>query len=120
VATTVEAMSTQAVIEAKCREYSEERPNKSLGGLTPTVYAGWQMTETNTVTAGLQRELLLKTAASHLTCKTLSRFQSNAYCPTQDRGEFVSRSLSWFAALHNPQRSSRIRQPNHPRASAGA
>ena len=43
----------QAVIEAWRQEYNEERPKKSLGGLTPAVYARRLMKETSTVTAGL-------------------------------------------------------------------
>jgi putative transposase len=43
----------QAVIEAWRREYNEERPKKSLGGLTPAVYAKRLMKEASTVTAGL-------------------------------------------------------------------
>jgi putative transposase len=43
----------RAVIEDWRREYNEERPKKSLGGLTPAAYARKLMTETSTVTAGL-------------------------------------------------------------------
>jgi transposase InsO family protein len=43
----------RAVIEHWRREYNEERPKKSLGGLTPAAYAKRLMKETSTVTAGL-------------------------------------------------------------------
>jgi transposase InsO family protein len=43
----------QAVIETWRREYNEERPKKSLGGLTPALYAKKLATEQSTVTAGL-------------------------------------------------------------------
>jgi putative transposase len=43
----------QAVIEAWRQEYNEERPKKSLGGLTPAAYARQLMTKPSTVTAGL-------------------------------------------------------------------
>jgi transposase InsO family protein len=43
----------RAVIEDWRREYNEERPKKSLGGLTPAAYAKRLMKETSTVTAGL-------------------------------------------------------------------
>jgi putative transposase len=43
----------QVVIEAWRREYNEERPKKSLGGLTPAAYAKQLATKTITVTAGL-------------------------------------------------------------------
>src|SRR5678816_4532832 len=43
----------RAVIETWRREYNEERPKKSLGGLTPAQYANQLMKETGTVTAGL-------------------------------------------------------------------
>ena len=42
----------RAVIETWRREYNEERPKKSLGGLTPAAYARTLMKETGTVTAG--------------------------------------------------------------------
>lgn len=41
----------QVVIEAWRREYNEERPKKSLGGLTPTEYAKQLATKTVTVTS---------------------------------------------------------------------
>jgi len=43
----------QVVIEAWRREYNEERPKKSLGGLTPALYARKLTTERSIVTAGL-------------------------------------------------------------------
>jgi putative transposase len=43
----------QAVIEAWRQEYNEERPKKSLGGLTPAAYARQLMTKPSTVTVGL-------------------------------------------------------------------
>ena len=43
----------QTVIEAWRQEYNEERPKKSLGGLTPAAYARRLMKEASTVTAGL-------------------------------------------------------------------
>jgi putative transposase len=43
----------EAVIEAWRQEYNEERPKKSLGGLTPAAYAKQLMTEPSIVTAGL-------------------------------------------------------------------
>lgn len=43
----------QVVIEAWRREYNDERPKKSLGGLTPAAYAERLIKETSTVTAGL-------------------------------------------------------------------
>jgi transposase InsO family protein len=43
----------QAVIEAWQQGYNEERPKKSLGGLTPAAYARRLMKEASTVTAGL-------------------------------------------------------------------
>lgn len=42
-----------AVIETWRRAYNEERPKKSLGGLTPAAYGKRLMMETGTVTAGL-------------------------------------------------------------------
>jgi transposase InsO family protein len=42
-----------AVIETWRRAYNEERPQKSLGGLTPAAYAKTLMKETGAVTAGL-------------------------------------------------------------------
>jgi transposase InsO family protein len=41
------------VIETWRLEYNEERPKKSLGGLTPVLYAKKLATERSTVTAGL-------------------------------------------------------------------
>lgn len=43
----------QVVIEAWRREYNEERPKKSLGGLTPALYARKLTAERSIVTAGL-------------------------------------------------------------------
>lgn len=43
----------RAVIETWRREYNEQRPKKSLGGLTPAAYAKTLIRETSTVTAGL-------------------------------------------------------------------
>jgi len=43
----------QVVIEAWRREYNEERPKKSLGGLTPALYARKLTNERSIVTAGL-------------------------------------------------------------------
>jgi len=43
----------QAVIESWRRQYNEERPKKSLAGLTPAHYARALATERSTVTAGL-------------------------------------------------------------------
>ena len=43
----------RTVIETWRREYKEERPKKSLGGLTPAAYARTPITETGKVTAGL-------------------------------------------------------------------
>jgi transposase InsO family protein len=43
----------QAVIEMWRREYNDERPKKSLGGLTPAAYGKRLMKEASTVTAGL-------------------------------------------------------------------
>ena len=43
----------RAVIETWRQEYNEERPKKSLGGLTPAAYAKTLMRETSTVIAGL-------------------------------------------------------------------
>lgn len=43
----------QVVIETWRREYNEERPKKSLGGLTPAVYARKLTAERSIVTAGL-------------------------------------------------------------------
>lgn len=43
----------QVVIESSRREYHEERPKKSLGGLTPALYARQLAAERRIVTAGL-------------------------------------------------------------------
>ena len=43
----------QVVIEAWRREYNEERPKKSLGWLTPALYARKLAAERSIVTAGL-------------------------------------------------------------------
>lgn len=43
----------QVVIDAWRREYNEERPKKSLGGLTPALYARKLAAERSIVTAGL-------------------------------------------------------------------
>ena len=43
----------QIVIEAWRREYNEERPKRSLGGLTPAAYARQLATNTATLTTGL-------------------------------------------------------------------
>jgi transposase InsO family protein len=41
------------VIEAWRQEYNDERPKKSLGGLTPALYARKLTDERSIVTAGL-------------------------------------------------------------------
>jgi transposase InsO family protein len=43
----------QTVIETWRREYNEERPKKSLGGLTPALYAQKLAAARSIVTAGL-------------------------------------------------------------------
>lgn len=43
----------RVIIETWRREYSEERPKKALGGLTPTEYARQLTTKSSTVTTGL-------------------------------------------------------------------
>ena len=52
----------EAVIEAWRREYTEERPKKGLGGLTPAGFARQLQSKAGTVTAGLSSRLLLRTA----------------------------------------------------------
>lgn len=54
----------KAVIEAWRREYNEERPKKSLGGLTPSAYARKLADKSATLTPGLQSRVLLKTGGT--------------------------------------------------------
>ncbi|MBB6244861.1 transposase InsO family protein [Rhodanobacter sp. MP1X3] len=42
----------KVVIEAWRREYNEERPKKSLGGMTPAEYAKQLASKTDKVTTG--------------------------------------------------------------------
>jgi len=49
------------LIEVWRREYNEERPKKTLGGLIPAAYAKQLAAKSTTVATGLQMQVLLKT-----------------------------------------------------------
>lgn len=49
----IDLAHARVLIETWRREYNEERPKKTLGGLTPTAYARQLMVKTATVTSGL-------------------------------------------------------------------
>ena len=60
-ATSASALRCTPRPDLTCREYNEERPKKSLGGLTPTLYV-WKLTsKRRLVTAELYTDPPLKT-----------------------------------------------------------